>query len=251
MITVFEGEIPLYGLMGVVGAAVAAGVAFCLLKKRDINAFDFMCAAIFIMIGAFLGAKILFILVSLKQIIELRLGFMEIMKGGFVFYGGLLGGFLGVFVYAKAFKKNLMGYLEICATVLPLGHGFGRIGCFLGGCCYGMEYDGWLSYTYTESLNYATPLNVPLLPIQLIEAACLFVLFGVLLSLFLKTRKGNVFFIYLISYAVIRFILEFFRGDKERGLLWLSTSQWISIALLIFVGAYLFIRWKKSQKQST
>ncbi len=246
MIEFLGREIPLYGIMCVLGILAAICVAFAIIKKRQIDTFDFACAAAFILIGAFLGAKILFVVISWKQIIALRLSFLEIMRGGFVFYGGLIGGFLGMVIYVKAFKCNFKDYFDICATVLPLGHGFGRIGCFLGGCCYGMEYDGCISYTYTESLNVATPIGVPLLPIQLIEGACLFVLFGITLFIFLKKdRTFDTFIVYIVGYAALRFVLEFFRGDKERGLLLLSTSQWISVLLLFAVGIYAIIRWKK------
>ncbi len=249
MITVFGKAIPLYGLFCVLGATVGVIVAFFLLKKRKIEKFDFACAAIFILVGVLVGAKLLFVLVSIEDIIRYNITFMQIMQGGFVFYGGLIGGAFALWLYTKIYKENLKNYLDVCTAVIPLGHAFGRVGCFFGGCCYGMEYDGWLSYTYTSSLNPNTPLGVPLLPIQLIEAACLLLLFAVTLTVYLKTKPTfNVYYVYFIGYAIIRFILEFFRGDKERGGFLLSTSQWISVLIIVAVVALWIWQWKKGKK---
>ena len=158
---------------------------------------------------------------------------MQVMQGGFVFYGGLIGGLLGLIIYVKAFKMEFFSFSDVCAAVIPLGHALGRVGCYTAGCCYGIPYDGFGAVVYTNTLGH-TPLNTPLLPIQLIEALCLLVLFVVMIVLYNKIKtKGAVTGIYLVGYGILRFVLEFFRGDLERGHLLLSTSQWISIAMVI------------------
>ncbi|MBR6795301.1 MAG: prolipoprotein diacylglyceryl transferase, partial [Clostridia bacterium] len=212
--------------------------------------FDIVGSAVYAMIGAFLGSKLLFIIVSYEQIIEYQISLVGVIKGGFVFYGGLLGGTLGLFIYAKQFKIDFFRYSDIYATVLPVGHAIGRVGCFFAGCCYGIPHDGFLSYTYTFSVGM-TPLGVPLLAIQLIEALLLFLLFLVLLSLILlqKRRVGFCTAVYVITYAVLRFILEFFRGDKGRGVFVLSTSQWISLLLAVLVLVILLQRGRKRKKE--
>ena len=217
-------------------------------KRKKVEMFDFVCCVVYMMIGAMVGAKLLFVLVSIREIIQLKLSIIEVIKGGFVFYGGLLGGALGVWIYAKQFCAPVRGYADIFATVLPLGHAFGRVGCFFAGCCYGMEYDGCGAVIYETSSNFFTPLGVPLLPIQLIEAACLAILFVVLIIIFLKAKpkKGKIAVLYLFSYALLRFVLEFFRGDKERGVFLFSTSQYISIAIALIAGALL---WRKQDKK--
>ena len=234
-ITLFGKEIPLYSLFFFLGIIVAGIIAVFLIKKRKIHVFDFVCAAVYVMIGAILGAKLLFVVVSWKTIMQLQLSFIEVIKGGFVFYGGLIGGAIGLFIHGKQFKLDIKTYADIFAVVLPIGHALGRVGCFLAGCCYGIPYDGIGSYTYTHSHNVFTPIGIPLLPVQLIEAFLLSVLFTILIITFFKTEKtGIVTASYVTYYAIMRFILEFFRGDRERGLLLhLSTSQWISIALMI------------------
>ncbi len=243
-IELFGTEIALYGILFFFGIGVAVILGMCLIKKREIPLFDFACAAVYAMIGAIVGAKLLFIIVSWQEIVALQLSFEAILKGGFVFYGGLIGGALGLFIYGKQFKIDMKDYIDVCATVLPLGHAFGRLGCFCAGCCYGIPYDGIGSFVYTEPTNAFTPVGVPLLPIQLIEALCLLILFEVLLLIFDKSKqKGLPALVYMIAYAVLRFVLEFFRGDIERGvLLGLSASQWISIGLLAIAFVVL---WRK------
>ncbi len=244
---VFGDELPLYGLMFYSGIVLAAAVALIISKRRRIEPFDMISSAIYCMIGAMIGSKLLFIAVSYKEIIRLQIPLINVIKGGFVFYGGLIGGILGIFIYSKKYKLSLSDFFDIYAAVLPLGHAVGRIGCFFAGCCYGIPHDGAFSCTYVSVVG-ETPVGVPLLPIQLIEAACLLVLFVVLLTLFFKTdKKGIVPTVYALSYAVIRFVLEFFRGDKERGFFGaLSTSQLISV--LIAIAACVYIIWKKKTK---
>ena len=247
-LSLFGKEIPLYGVFFWIGILVAAAVAIFVCKKKNLPLFDLTCSAVYTMIFAIAGAKILFILVSLEDIIELArtIPFGKllpmIIKGGFVFYGGLIGGVLGLFVYAKQFKMDFLHLMGIYAVVLPLGHAFGRVGCFFGGCCYGIAYDGPLSHTYHVATGVA-PVGVPLFPVQLLEALCLLLLFGSQMVLLLKNvQKKNIFvYNYCFCYSIIRFALEFLRGDAERGsFLMVSTSQWISIAIMAAVLLFYF-----------
>lgn len=243
-------KIPLYGVFFFVGMSLAACAAVLLGRKRKIDFFDFLCAVVYVMIGAVLGAKVLFIAVSWKEIVRLKLSLLEIIRGGFVFYGGLIGGAIGLFIYGKQYKIKLADYTDVFATALPLGHALGRVGCLFGGCCYGVEYDGFLNVVYESSPNYFTPLGVGLFPVQLLEAAALLCLFFVLLALFLKGKaKGCFAPIYLGVYAVLRFIWEYLRGDAERGgFLMCSTSQWISVVLLCVAVVWL-VKIKKRVKK--
>ncbi len=243
---IFGKQLPLYGLLFYIGVALAAGVAFFICKKKKLERFDLAGSAVYTMIGALIGSKLLFLIVSWDEIIALKVDYgfptgailESIIKGGFVFYGGLIFGALGLLVYTIQFKMKLSQFADIYCTVLPLGHAFGRVGCFHGGCCYGIPYDGPLSYTYKFPIGVSfTVDNVPRLPVQLIEACCLLVLFAILMVVYFKAKKSFMcLWTYALCYSVIRFVLEFFRGDKERGgFLGISTSQWIS--LIIFAAA--------------
>ncbi len=248
-ITIFGKSIPLYGILCVVGIAVALVIALNLAKKSKLEFFDFVLVAIITGVCAFIGAKVLFIVLSWDMIVNVfrEFSFVQaldiVFRGGFVFYGGLIGGAIGLFITMAIRKENVFKYSNIYALVLPLGHAFGRVGCFFSGCCYGMELDSWASVTYTNPLDMNTPVGVPLLAVQLIEGAALLVLFILLASLYSNTKNTPVVsLIYVYGYSLIRFVLEFFRGDAERGLFFgLSTSQWISIALFVIALIYTIV----------
>ena len=238
-----------YGLLCTLGLIVAVAVAYILAHKKGLEIFDFTLVVIFTLIGALIGAKGLFLIVSWKDVCfifqnyPLKEAIAAVIEGGFVFYGGLIGGIVAFLITMKIKKVNILDYATIFVLVLPLGHAFGRVGCFVAGCCYGVEYHGLFSHTYSSATDASTPLGVPLLPVQLIEAISLFVLFGIMLLVYLLPKHSNkVCYIYLLGYSILRFVLEFFRGDLERGLLFnLSTSQWVSIGIVVITIAYIAI----------
>jgi phosphatidylglycerol:prolipoprotein diacylglycerol transferase len=156
--------------------------------------------------------------------------------GGSVFYGGLIGGAIAAFIAMKKLKTPLYPALDLITPVIPLFHAFGRIGCFLSGCCFGIESN--VGFIYNNSINEAAN-GVRRFPVQLLESGCEFALFAVLFSLYRKGKcKGRLFPIYLTTYGVTRFLDENLRGDTYRGI-WnigganLSTSQIISIAVIL------------------
>ena len=251
--TLFGQEIPMYAVCMWLGVALSAFVACQLAKKRNgIESFDVIVSAIYTVIGAMAGAKLLYIAISWNDIVRvidtMQYGFAEsfwyILNNGFVFYGGLIGGFLSLLLYLKQFHRNLSDYLTIYAVVLPLGHALGRIGCFLGGCCYGMKYDGIFAVDFPIYPSLEESPTVSRLPIQLFEAAGLLLLFVLLVFLYYRVPKKPTLplWTYLTVYPVLRFVLEFFRGDEARGaLLFFSTSQWISLGILTVAGTAFYL----------
>ena len=137
--------------------------------------------------------------------------------------------------------------LDIMAVTTCLVHMFGRIGCFLAGCCYGKPTHSAFGVTFTDPACQADPLNTPLHPTQLYEAS--YILLVMIVLLFLRSRKkfyGQLFLVYLILYAIGRFVLEYFRGDLGRGFVisnYVSHSQFIAALILVCV---LIIYWKLS-----
>ena len=201
--SIFGRTVPSYGIFICIGILLATLVAITICKRKGTERYEIVYSGIYTGIGGFLGAKLLFILVSLPQIIANHIPFWAVMMGGFVFYGGLMGGALGMYIYCKQFKVDIVELVETYATVLPLAHVFGRVGCFFAGCCYGIEYNGFFSYTYTSTLG-VTPIGVPLLPIQLIEALGLVIIFAIELWVYIKTKKkrGYSLVIYMISKCI-------------------------------------------------
>ncbi len=164
---------------------------------------------------------------------------------GFVFYGSLLTAIPVMLWYFKKNKLPVAGMLDIMAVVTCIVHGFGRIGCFSAGCCYGLPTDLFLGVVFTDTACQANPLNVPLHPTQLYEAAFIFsILIFLLIQKKYKRFDGQQFLLYLILYAIGRSVLETLRGDLDRGFVigdWLSNSQFISL-LVILTAIYFYVK---------
>ncbi|MEM6360142.1 MAG: prolipoprotein diacylglyceryl transferase [Bacteroidota bacterium] len=169
---------------------------------------------------------------------------------GFVFYGSLLFCIPTMLWFFKKNKLPVLQMLDIMAVTTCLVHMFGRIGCFMAGCCHGIEWHGPLAVTFTDPVCLAKPLNTPLHPTQLYSAA---LIFSIMIALFfIKKRKqfhGQLFLSYLTLYAVGRSAIEIFRGDVSRGYViegYLSHSQFISI-LVLLSSVYFYKRLKKNR----
>jgi len=145
---------------------------------------------------------------------------------------------------------NLWTTADLIAPGIALGHVIGRFGCLLAGCCYGKPTNVAWAVTFTDpaaNFNVGTPLNVPLHPTQLYESAAGLIILVALLILEKRPGHfaGRTFWSFAFLYAVLRFIIEFFRGD-DRGMVFnvLSTSQFISIVL---APLSLFMLWYLSR----
>ena len=177
-----------------------------------------------------------------------------IWKGGLMFYGGFIVAFGTALVYIKLAKLRLWAVLDILAVALPLAHAFGRIGCFLNGCCYGrVAADSAISIRFpagsipwTEHVNEGlisliAPHSLPVLPSQLISAALNFAIFAVLLLIALrgKPRPGLQSGLYMVLYATARFSVEFTRADERFHFGAISISQTISLGIFAIGAAVL------------
>lgn len=256
VIEILGKRIPIYGALGVLGTII--GILYlwlaCRIRKKSFedSLYVFVWAGLFAMVGA----KILYLLIEADTICALivnqkeRIGDIvsDYLSGGFVFYGGLIGAIIGVSFAARYFSLNSAEEMNLCIPIMPLVHGFGRIGCHLVGCCYGIEYSGPLSRVYDHSM-YA-PNEVGLFPVQLAEAIFDFGLFAILAVLEMHKKCENIrTYIYLLSYSLVRFGLEFLRGDAYRGAFGgLSTSQWISILIIVAVMLQMIVKGKRMRK---
>lgn len=162
-----------------------------------------------------------------------------------MFYGGLILAMLTFVTWCKLAKEDLGKLATLFITVVPLGHAFGRIGCFFYGCCYGRDSEAWCAVTFpagSPSWYEHNRQMVSVLPTQLFESAALLILFAALLYLY-KKYKRYTFPAYLVGYAIIRFSLEYLRGDPRAVVGPFSISQTISILMLIIgVASFEFAR---------
>lgn len=240
-------QIPSYGLMMTIGFFLCGSI--CLIKAKRIGVgIDEMIIVIVTSLGmALLGAGALYIIVSYKveELIDMVISgnFSFLKKGGLVFYGGLCGGVIGAFIALKWQKIDVQNIEECIVPVIPLGHAVGRIGCLFAGCCHGMEYYGVFAVK-----NLLVSSEKTYFPIQGVEAILNLGLFIYLLWYVRKKRPAYcILCTYLFVYSILRFTLEFFRGDLIRGNFFMfSTSQWISI-FLFFICISRFILIKKTK----
>lgn len=227
-------SIPAYGAMVALGVAVALGLFFPRVGKgRRLRAAGIVGVAA---LGALLGAKGLYLLTMPEG-----LAFREMLLSGFVFYGGLIGGVAGGYFAARRMKESFVELMDAAAPCIAVGHGIGRVGCFLAGCCYGRPMAPPLGLLMPQALG--APHDVALFPVQLLEAA-LNISLGIFLLIYSRRRReeGQVTGLYLVAYAGIRFCVEFLRYDAVRGFAGaLSTGQWMSI-LAWHAGLLLFAR---------
>ena len=255
-IIIFGKQITLYFIMSLIGIFVAGLFAIKLVKKNKRDTNEFLEVALVASIGLFFGAHILYGITNIDALIKLITRFNRLTSvkefidifififGGSVFYGGLIGALVVGYLYIKKKKLDSKFYFDIAAVIIPLFHFFARIGCFLSGCCYGVE--SHIGFTYHYSLvEQANGVNR--FPIQLVESGYNLMLFIFLYVLYKKDKfRGKLIYLYLILYPIGRFIVEFFRGDDYRGFIFgISTSQFISIILLLFSVANLIIKRKK------
>jgi phosphatidylglycerol---prolipoprotein diacylglyceryl transferase len=173
------------------------------------------------------------------------LAWINLFAGGYTYYGGLIGGGAAAFLFIRRRKLPLWPTVDTLTWIVILGLGFGRLGCYFNGCCFGHTTDSWLgvvfppgspAWTEQGELGLIGPHDTALavLPTQLFEAFAAFALTA-FLALWLDRKKryeGEVFVVGLALYAAARIVIEFFRADPRGGALGLSTSQLVGVAVL-------------------
>jgi phosphatidylglycerol---prolipoprotein diacylglyceryl transferase len=228
-----------YGIMMAL-AFLAAMIHWAVLGRRERRPAGFWSdLAFWIMIGTIVGARLGYILGNLEYFAENPAHIIRVDEGGLVFYGGLLGCVLVVILLARRQREPLWSLADFAVSALPLGHAIGRIGCFLNGCCYGSECAGPLAVEMAGALRH---------PVQLYCVLLNLALYAFLLWLYpRKRRDGDVLAAYCLIYPVMRFLIEFMRGDPRVAYLGLTSAQWVSLAifacgllLLKFLPAKLF-----------
>lgn len=237
------GPIPIhsYGLMIVIGFLSGLWLAIYRGKKRGIDKEIFMDLGFYLLLSAMFGAKLLHVIIfwhdyvrDIPQIWNHPKELFTYLGSGLVFFGGLLFAIPAGIIYIYKKDLPLWEVADIFVPSIPLAHGFGRIGCFLAGCCYGKQCSLPWAVTFTNSQSLA-PTNIPIHPTQLYSSITNFTIAGILLILSSKLpRYGQLFWTYLIIYPICRFIIEFYRDDPRGTVIWgLTTSQFIGIIVFI------------------
>ncbi len=234
--------VPMYALCVLIGY-IAGIITLIIITSNTVYSKKFILfSSLISVIGLFVGAKLMYMISLIPDIIHSPAFYtlntadkLFYLLGGYVFYGGMAGAIAIICMLCIQFDYSVSDYCSYVIRVVPLIHGFGRIGCLMGGCCYGIKYDGPLHIVMSD--------NIARFPVQLVETLLLFMLAAFLIFKKTHSKNSSTIIYYLTIYPSMRFLLEFLRGDRIRGIfLGLSTSQWISLLILVCMIIYCHYR---------
>ncbi|MFH1728136.1 MAG: prolipoprotein diacylglyceryl transferase [Pseudomonadota bacterium] len=229
-----------YGLMLAIGFFIGIQLALARAKKENVDPAFILSLTFWIFIAAIVGSRMLHVFAEdLDKYIANPIKVFYLWEGGYAFYGGFLASFLVLFVFCIKNKMKILKITDMLAPSVAIGLAYGRMGCFLAGCCYGQESNSIFSVTFPiQTLGKA---SVPLLPTQTISSLNAAIIFLILTYFYNKKKfHGQIFFLFIILYSISRSTIEFFRDD-HRGLFFnglISTSQLISIGLIVILMTY-------------
>ncbi len=237
-----------YGLFYAVGFLLALRLAVGYARLEGIPPARIVDLGIVTLLAAFVGAKLLLYLLDAGYYFRNPMEILRSLRSAGVFYGGFVLATVAALWYIRRHRLPLGRVCDLAAPALALGQSIGRLGCFAAGCCYGTACDLPWAVTFTDARAFeltGVPLGLPMHPTQLYHALAALVIFG--LTVLVKQRRrfeGQVFWVYVLAYAVLRFIVELFRGDAARGVFFsdrISTSQLIAVSSALVALVMLFI----------
>src|SRR6202521_4178843 len=216
------GPITIYTYGVLLAAAYLCGLKLAIVRAqaRGLDAARVLDLGIYIIISALIGAKLLLLATDFRTFRNDPQELLTLARSGGVFYGGLILAVIVALWYIRRVGLPLWTTCDVFAPGIALGHVIGRFGCLFAGCCYGKPTSKPWGITFTDpfaAANVGTPLGVPLHPTQIYEAGAEFLILMVLLGSERKGRPfaGRTFWLYMLLYAISRFIIEFYRGDPR------------------------------------
>jgi phosphatidylglycerol:prolipoprotein diacylglycerol transferase len=233
-----------YGLMLAIGFFIGIQLALRQGSKEDIDPALILKLIMWIFIGAIVGSRLLHVIAEdPKKYLEHPIEMFYVWRGGYAFYGGFLLSMFLMFVFCKRHQLPFLKVADLFAPSVAIGLAYGRMGCFLAGCCYGKEWSHSLAVTFPkETLGKAFVALIPTHTLSSLKGITLF-----LLLTYLYPRKrfhGQIFFTFLIVYSILRSSIEFLRDD-HRGAFFggtISTSQLISLLIVCVLAFYFGVR---------
>jgi phosphatidylglycerol:prolipoprotein diacylglycerol transferase len=236
-----------YGFLIAIGFLVALWLAIKQAKKTGVSEDKIIDLAFYCLVAAIIGSRLFFIITNWSYYAGRPFDMLKIWEGGLVFYGGLIFAVPTALLIVRWANLPLWKTFDIFAPSVAIGHAIGRLGCFCAGCCYGKPAENlpW-SVIFTDPDSLAIR-GVPLHPSQIYESA------GELLNFFIliiirrrQSFDGQIFFLYIMNYSIIRAVVEMFRGDEVRGFIIPGVSISTGISLLMFVSsAFMLLKLKK------
>jgi len=225
-----------YGVLLAAAYLLGLQLAMARARARQLDHTRILDLGIYIIISALVGAKLLLLVIDFRTYADNPRELWTLIRSAGVFYGGLISAFVVAIWYIRRVGLPLWTTCDVFAPGIALGHVVGRLGCFFAGCCYGRPTAVPWAITFTDSFanqNVGTPLNQPLHPTQLYEAGAEALILVLLLATENKGRRfaGRTFWLYMLLYAISRYIIEIYRGDPRGVIFGFSTSQFISLIL--------------------
>jgi phosphatidylglycerol---prolipoprotein diacylglyceryl transferase len=248
----YFGTVTVYTYGVLLAAAYLLGLQLALTraKARGLDSTRVMDLGIYIIISALVGAKLLLLVTNFQAFKANPAELFNLFREAGVFYGGLILAVVVALLYIRRVGLPLWTTCDVFAPGIALGHVVGRFGCLFAGCCFGKPTNVPWAITFKDPFaasNVGTPLGVPLHPTQLYEAGAELLILIFLLTTEKSGRKfpGRTFWLYMLLYAISRYIIEFYRGDERGTVGPFSTSQFISlllaplaIAMLLYLGRF-------------
>ena len=231
-----------YGLMVAVGFCIASSFIYRRVNEFGLDRENILDLFLLVLIGGILGARLVYILSNLPYYLSRPLEIFNLSKGGLVWYGGFAGGLLAALFYTRKQKIDFWNAADLAAPYIALAQSLGRVGCFLNGCCFGMQTKAPFAVIFPGDPS-------PRHPTQLYSSFALILIF-IILRLWQDRRhfKGEIFIGYCLFYSSKRFLMEFLRGDSRRVLFGMTFFQYASIAIFSLSCAallYMASKWKK------
>ncbi len=249
-----------YGFLVASGVALGLWFVYSRARKQGLEASRIVDAGFYIILISLIGAKLILLFGNVSYYLRYPGELLSLARSGGVFQGGLVFGVVFAILYFRRHRLPTWKVADLAGPALALGHGFGRIGCFMAGCCFGRDCESSLGVVFESQYAHdltGLPVGRPIYPVQLFEAGLNFLNFLVLfLILRRRTFDGQVFSFYVMNYSVIRYFTEFFRGDHpERAFLIRGSSPFLSLTLpqlfcLLGLGAGLLLHFWLKRKRS-
>jgi phosphatidylglycerol---prolipoprotein diacylglyceryl transferase len=218
--------------------------------------------AFYVLLTGLVGARIIFIFTKLDEYLADPKQIVMFWRGGLVWYGGFIGAAIYIAYYCRRNRLPFFKFVDLIIPYMALAHAFGRLGCLAAGCCYGKptEMPWGIIFPFNSATHQGQvssgligfdERSLPVHPTQLYEAGAEMAMFWLLLLLRPHKRfHGQLFLTWLSAYPIIRSFIELFRGDKERGVYILSTSQYISIVVAAAAVA-IYVHLRRQRRETT
>jgi len=240
-----------YGVLVAAGFLLGLSLAVRQGRKEGIPPERIIDIGFYVLLAALIGSRLFFVVINAGHYLKHPLDVVKIWEGGLVFYGGLLVAVPVAVWYVRRHSLDVGKLMDIFAPSMAIGHAVGRLGCFSAGCCYGRPAGVPWAVTFLDPACLATT-GIPLHPTQLYESLGEFLNFLILITLRRhQSFKGQLFWTYIALYSVLRFVVEFFRGDVARGYIIAGVSVSQAISMIIGCAAMVVIVKKIRAKEAS